>query len=295
MKKYIYLFFILILSHSSLAVDIVYPAGSTLELLNSFKITPTGVFTKVGFFDGRNINSYTNSVITGEEGTNNSPFTVISGGRKNYINEYSWFSSIDGGSNNQINSFNPFSVIGGGEYNIISSGFDFSPYPDLGEPALGHNIISGGSGNTMSSSGGGGIVGDYNTISGGRWNYLRGGNFFAFIGGGHANWIYDGTYHGAILGGVSNQISAGADSASVIGGELNVSGGDYSISGGRKSKALHQGSLVFSDSSDSAFKTSSVANELSFYYTNGVKLITGTSIWTFTESGLTFNGNSVYP
>lgn len=166
--------------------------------------------------------------------------SVIAGGFTNSISG-TLSSFIGGGSNNQITS-GQYGFIGGGENNI-SSGT--------------HGFIGGGRENN--------VLGGFGSSCGGA--FLEVGTE-AFAGGGYANKATGGK--SCIIGGNDNEAS-GICSV-VLGGEWNVAGDAHAIAAGRRSRALHSGSMVFSDAMGE--ETSSTDhNQLTLKFANGVNII----------------------
>jgi hypothetical protein len=109
-------------------------------------------------------------------------------------------------------------ILGGGSGNFIGPGV-------LASVIAGGGAGAGGSGTNVVNS-------SYGTISGGRGNEVAGA--YAAIGGGFDN------------------LSSGI-AATVPGGGENVAAGDYSLAAGRRSKANHYGTFVWSDDGSSDF------------------------------------------
>ena len=86
---------------------------------------------------------------------------------------------------------------------------------------------------------------------GGGWSNVAGGGR-ATVAGGEGNGAAG--LHASVGGGMANQ-AAGA-SATVPGGEENLAAGDYSFAAGRRAKALHAGSFVWSDSTGAELSSS---------------------------------------
>ncbi len=126
---------------------------------------------------------------------------------------------------------------------IVGGGHNFMKYNSNG-----HSIIGGGSYNLISAGRSGIVSGRRNTITGAS-------EVFSFIGGGDDNNII-GSYS-AILGGRDIDIT-----------------GDYSSAFGRRAKVTADGSVAFSDSTDSDF-TVSTANQFGARYSGGYTLTGG--------------------
>ncbi len=136
--------------------------------------------------------------------------------------------------------------------------------------------VLGGSGN---SAGGGSAV-----VCGGVGNSSSFGS--AFVGGGQSN-----TASGlnAVVGG-GNGNNATGNNSTVPGGASNVASGDYSLAGGLRARAVHQGAFVWADATGSSFSSDLVnqykirASGGTYIYSNsetsaGVRLSSGSSQW----------------
>ena len=115
-------------------------------------------------------------------------------------------------------------------------------------------------------------------ILSGGYNCISASN--CLIVGGVANAITSDKYLSVILGGIENQIVA--NWAAILGGKENYITGDYGIAGGRRSRALHNGSLCFSDSQDSDFDSEDVDSfnlryQGGYYFTEGEVAINETT------------------
>jgi hypothetical protein len=121
-------------------------------------------------------------------------------------------------------------------------------------------VVSGGSDNQALATD--------STIGGGYLN--RAMAYRSTIAGGHDNFT-TATYT-TVGGGRSNE--AGGDYATVPGGHLNVADGAFGFAAGRRAKALHDGSIVFADSTNADCE-STTANEFRVRATVGVHLEPG--------------------
>jgi hypothetical protein len=180
-----------------------------------------GQYNTVGTFSG-----------TGKSGIAVNSFIVA--GIDNAV--YSDNSGIGGGGTNYIGTNANSSFIGGGNHNTILSG------------ATGVTI-SGGVGNLVQA-----LVVE-SSIGGGQGNTINSG--YSVIGGGLANIIGTGA-NNASLGGGSNNLVSGVE-GTVPGGGNNVAGGIASFAAGEGSRAVNNGTFVWSDGSSAAF--TSTAND----------------------------------
>ncbi len=154
---------------------------------------------------------------------------------------------IGGHSSNGITAGTRGATIGGGGYSGVGANQVTGSYGTVGggadnTSALGATVGGGGS-NTAS--------GLYSTVGGGYVNRAGGG--YATVGG--------GIYH-----------IADGEQATIPGGYDNEAAGDYSFAAGRHAKALHDGSFVWADSSDSDFFSSNT-DQFSVRTTNGLYLL----------------------
>ena len=191
----------------------------------------------------------------------------------------SLFGVVGGGSGNNVTGF--AATVGGGYGNVASSqgasvggggydGFTFSGNAASGGAAT----IAGGAGNgasnyyaTVSGGEGNAASGSGSTIGGGADNAASAGA--DTIGGGQLNTT---TGYAATVGGGSHN-SAGYDYATVPGGAYNAADGMYSLAAGRRAKALHPGSFVWGDSTDSNV-SSTAANQFLVRASGGVGINT---------------------
>jgi hypothetical protein len=162
-----------------------------------------------------NVASGPNSFIgSGKNDTTDGSFTVIAGGELNRAGAD--HAAVGGGSTNRATA--TYATIAGGRENSASAS---------------DAAIGGGQNNSISTA--------HSTIAGGMDNSISVGNTAA-IGGGASNastWPY-----GAIAGGQSNRI-IGAHGA-VPGGLANHAG-PGSFAAGRRARARHEGTFVFTD------------------------------------------------
>lgn len=191
----------------------------------------------------------------------------------------SLFGVVGGGSGNNVTGF--AATVGGGYGNVASGqgasvggggydGFTFSGNAASGGAAT----IAGGAGNgasnyyaTVGGGEGNAASGSGSTIGGGADNAASAGA--DTIGGGQLNTT---TGYAATVGGGSHN-SAGYDYATVPGGAYNAADGMYSLAAGRRAKALHPGSFVWGDSTDSNV-SSTAANQFLVRASGGVGINT---------------------
>jgi len=179
--------------------------------------------------------------------------TISGGGLSGYINRVTdSYGTVGGGAANRAGdnagttSDRPYATVGGGYGNTAS-----------GDSAT----VGGGWYNTAS--------GISATVGGGIINQASGN--FATVGGGNINQASGNC--ATVGGGYGNQASGGC--ATVGGGIENFAAGDYSFATGYKAKidAAHDGSFLFSDSSNFDFN-SSAANEFAVRATGGARFVT---------------------
>ena len=151
------------------------------------------------------------------------------------------YSHVGGGGNNT--AYGTHSHVGGGYLNTAYGT---------------HSHVGGGSSNSASESG--------SNIGGGGNNTASG--TYSHIGGGKFNTASGNRSH---VGGGSSNSASGAYSH-IGGGVDNAASGDYSHVGGRRAKATHQGSFVFSDSTN-ADANSSTTDEMTLRFANGVRIL----------------------
>ncbi|HEX5221938.1 MAG TPA: hypothetical protein VFZ59_20415, partial [Verrucomicrobiae bacterium] len=205
-----------------------------------------------------------------------SDFGTVGGGSFNRIHTNSFASTIAGGFQNQIiKAFE--ATIGGGEANRIDG--QTASFVEVG------STIGGGTGNTIgvTNFGAFGIIAEGgHVISGGNANRIRTNLVYGTIAGGSANQIHSSS--ATISGGDNNIIQAGASYSVIAGGQQNtnsgsfgvipgghqnVAGGDYSLAGGRRAKANHDGTFVWADSQNSDF-ASTASNQFLIRASGGV-------------------------
>ena len=187
------------------------------------------------------------SVIGG--GGNNSTdeaFAVVAGGSNN--NNQSFAATISGGEHNQITGLSTqaaYSVIAGGRYNFIRSSSQASTvsgeYNEI--DSSGQSSILGGKNNRITNSSYSTVSGGYgnliNTTSSGSRNVIAGGqtneiqSSYSFVGAGQDNDILQGQ-RSAIVTGSGNSMSGygGTDSCIAAGSSNTLSGYGCFIGGG---------------------------------------------------------------
>ena len=173
--------------------------------------------------------------------------------------------TVAGGSINQATSV--ASAVGGGVSNIASGAYATIAGGTENEASSLNGTIAGGAGNQVSADGG--------AIAGGIANLVL--DNYSVVAGGWANQAGNGgedlqdAAYAAVSGGKAN-IASGAY-ASVPGGASNRAEGNYSFAAGRRAIAQKDGSLLFADSNDADF-VSTTANEFAVRATGGVRLVT---------------------
>jgi hypothetical protein len=261
------------------------------------------------------------SVIGGGGGntiqTNNNQATIV-GGVGNTIQSGSGQSFIGGGGNNTIQTNSSRSIIAGGLFNLMQ-GANFATFMGGGY----NNTV--GVGSSSSSLVGGQLnaiqsscyesfigAGVYNTIqnnsyysgiTGGDGNTIQPNSISAFIGGGHTNTIQAGCAFSTIGGGAVNTIQPNSFFATIGGGATNTVAGSYatvpggsgnmalgvtSFAAGQNARALHSGSLVWSDTSSGSSFSSTTSNQFLLRAMGGVGINTTAT----PEGALSINTNT---
>jgi hypothetical protein len=158
-----------------------------------------------------------------------------------------WFGEILGG--NFVGGHTLNAVVSGAGSTIVGGGA--SPDANTVFGTLG--FIGGGYGNQIGTNI---LDSDVATIAGGSFNRILAGS--SFIGGGNNNEIAGGDSviaggasnqvldNGASIGGGTQNIASGRFST-IPGGAINETDGDFSFAAGYKARALHNGSVVWSD------------------------------------------------
>ena len=211
------------------------------------------------------------------------PYSTVAGGRFNWASDnYSFvgggefnralglWATIAGGSFNQANF--PHSTVGGGFLNVSNADYATIAGGRL-DSASYYATVGGGDGNVASGS--------VSTIAGGSGNRANGPS--TTIGGGQGN-SASGTW--ATVGG-GNQDTAAGNGSTVPGGYQNNAAGDYSFAAGRRARAMHTGSFVWADASDTVFE-SSAANQFNVRASGGVRIYTNDTL----ASGVTMGAGA---
>ncbi len=176
------------------------------------------------------------------------PASTVGGGSANQIFEGASFATISGGYSSIIETNSLYSTIGGGQQNSVAANSSGSTIAGGIDNNIGRNstdsFIGGGQNNAVSSN----VT--HVTIGGGLGNVVEGGNTIQFggsptIAGGVNNRIEGNSGGGAIGGGSGNIV--GGLGATVPGGEDNQAKGIDSFAAGRRARALHASTFVWSD------------------------------------------------
>jgi hypothetical protein len=219
------------------SADGVAPVGTADKSVDLQAVRGTSTQTSKGI----------SSVISG--GGNNSTdeaFAVVAGGSNN--NNQSFAATISGGEYNQITGFSTqaaYSVIAGGRYNFIRSSSPASTvsgeYNEI--DSSGKSSILGGKSNRITNSSYSTVSGGYgnliNTTSSGTRNVIAGGQTneiqasYSFVGAGQNNDILQGQ-RSAIITGSGNSMSSygGTDSCIAAGSSNTLAGYGCFIGGG---------------------------------------------------------------
>ena len=221
-----------------------------------------------------------NKIGSGPDGGSGS---AIGGGTENSIGTNVFYSAVSGGTRNAIGDFAVGGAIGGGEGNTIGPGTGRATIPG----GLGNSIFAGLGGGRGSTIGGGfenRIGGAPNTmdfhvpsvIAGGIRNQIEQDESGGTIGGGSNSTIEAGAIAGTIGGGGDNTIKSGSYYSTIPGGNGNEVGERVvgSFASGRRGKAQHDGSFVWSDGSTSDGIASNRTNQVTFQSVGGVRMIT---------------------
>jgi len=224
----------------------------------------------------RNTASSSNATVAGgEDNTASGTGSAVGGGRHNHASAS--YAVIGGGGNSTAADSNAargdWSVVAGGRSNaaidtfcVVGGGDDNSAQGVGSAVTSGRNntildspygIIAGGRNNRITTEGGVGpaiIGGDSNTVSSsysvvaGGFGNVANASYQAILGG-QRNRAF--TSHAAIVGGFAD--SASGQYSVVLGGLGNRTANSYTITGGRRAKALHSGAIVWGDNTDSDF------------------------------------------
>ena len=185
------------------------------------------------------------------------------------------YATVGGGIVNRASGHS--ATVGGGYNNEASGGYGATVGGGEGNTASGNKATVGGGcsnqgSNTYATVGGGesnAVSGFSATVGGGARNAAS--LIYATVGGGENN---TASGNSATVGGGGHN-TASAIFATVPGGEYNIAAGDYSFAAGRNAKinTAHDGSFLFSDSSNFDFN-SSAANEFAVRATGGARFVT---------------------
>jgi trimeric autotransporter adhesin len=196
-------------------------------------------------------------------------YGTIGGGAKNRAGDAAGttddmrYATVAGGVSNTAGAVR--ATVGGG-FNNTASGATATIPGGFGNTASSNaSTIGGGDGNAGSAA--------YTTIAGGRFNTASGDA--STVGGGLQNTASGaatavGSPAATVAGGFGN--SATGVRSTVPGGSGNAAQGDFSIAGGRRAKAIHNGADVWADSSPFDF-SSTAADQLSLRFTGGTRLV----------------------
>ena len=200
---------------------------------------------------------------------------TIGGGAWNGIQPQTFYAVVSGGTSNTIQVNAEAAFIGAGANNVVGVGAGWSAIPAGVGNAVSMPLatICGGQSNS--------IAANTCTIGGGHLNAIQNRADNSIIGGGSFNTVRSSALASVVAGGTLN--TAGGVFASVPGGLQNLAGGDYSFAGGRRAKAIHEGTFIWADSTDTDFSSSRI-NEFAVRATGGVRF----------DSGLT-NGVALAP
>jgi hypothetical protein len=230
-------------------------------------------------------------------------FATVCGGDTNLASN--WHSTVCGGAYNIASG--EFAIVGGGVVNTASGSNSIVGSGSNNTASGEYSTVSGGMFNTCIAKYGGIVSGNFNvagdmvfvdsfafvgggcyneatadfsTITGGYDNDATGE--FSAVGGGAIN--IASSWSATVAGGSENiasgdwstvgggfRDSASGDFAAIVGGEYNTARGDYSFAGGRRAKALHHGTFVWSDTTDADF-ISTKDNEFLIRASNGMRI-----------------------
>lgn len=195
---------------------------------------------------------------------------TIGGGRLNAASAPA--STVAGGFTNRADA--GYASIGGG-YANRAAGYVATIAGGWGNHATGTvSSVAGGQDNLAAGDGaaiGGGwqhrAIAQGSAISGGKDN--RAGGAFSAIGGGAGNRTPG---DGAAVAGGSGNTAAGPHAA-VPGGAMNTAAGDFSLAAGRRAHAVHPGSFVWGDGSNTEF-ASTHPNQFAVQASGGARFAT---------------------
>ena len=204
-------------------------------------------------------------------------YSTIGGGKRNSISTAGDSATISGGARNSATA--AAATVGGGNGNTASG-----PQATVGGGVSNtasntHATVGGGTTNT--ASGGAATVGGGNgntasgnqvTVGGGQSNTAS--NTYATVGGGFSN---TATNINAAVGGGGSDTASGQFST-VPGGSSNKAAGNYSFAAGRRAKANHLGTFVWSDSSSNTDFSSKRTNQFLIRADGGVGIGTDSAV-----------------
>lgn len=197
--------------------------------------------------------------------------STIGGGSGNDV--YDYHGTIAGGQGNQAGSNDgdagtgQAATVGGGDGNAakatdatIAGGRSNTVYDESGAIGGGNNNVVGTNDSNATNASNATIAGGtnnkatwkYASVGGGTTNEASG--YTSTIGGGAQN---TASSKGATVAGGESNRATGVFGA-VPGGEYNVAGGQYSLAAGRRAKANHTGSFVWTDSTNADFSSTGI-------------------------------------
>ena len=215
-------------------------------------------------------------------------FATVAGGFLNSASEIG--STVGGGGNNTANGV--ASTIGGGSGNSTSASDGSTVSGGFDNASTGYtSTVGGGSDNAAnggySSVGGGNLdtaKGDYSGVASGYSNLAgdAAADTGAFVGGGNNNMAI--AKFATVSGGQND--TASGNYSTVPGGSQNKASGAYSFAAGRKAKATHSGSFVWSgDTFDGSNFSSSATNQFNVRASGGVRIYTNDTLATGVTMG----------
>lgn len=198
-------------------------------------------------------NGMFSAVVGGSQNTAGGSASFVGGGINNKASETT--SVVGGGSRNEASGNS--SMVGGGQGNAaigslssVAGGEENRATGDRSGVLSGSRNIVSGSSSTVAGGTGNNLTGSSSFVGAGTQNSV-GGNT-ATIGGGNHN-VANGP--NSFIGGGSSNLADGQNST-VPGGSSNSASGEDSFAAGRRAKAMHRGSFVWSDSSNIDLATS---------------------------------------
>ena len=187
----------------------------------------------------------------------------------------------DANSANVIGGFSGNAVQFGAVGATIAGGgqnYNFGTGRNLVTDSLG--TVGGGFGNQAGNFDSNGDDADFATVAGGTMNVAAGPH--SAVGGGNGNGA--GGRGSWVAGGDGNS-AYGVDSA-IPGGYLNDATGDYSFAAGHHATAVHQGTFVWADNSNSTEFVSTDANQFLVRASGGAKIVRDTNSFHGTGAAL---------